>query len=104
MNSKLMKLTLAGSVALALCLTGCGARQLAEPPVVEEAAAESPEPVASAEPVPTPPTAPAYEAPVVTGSLAVSGIEKKKVGGILGFRKKLEVKGTVVNTSNVPMS
>lgn len=101
---KMVNLTLVGSVALAMCLTGCGKRTLAEAPI--DPAAETPaasEPVA-AEPEPAPvPSTPAYEpAPIAAGSLVVSGITKDKVG-IIGFRK-VEVKGQVVNTGSAPLS
>lgn len=101
---KLMNLTLIGSVAISLCLTGCGKRTMAEAPV--DPAAETPaatEP-ATTEPEPAPvPSTPAYEQPpVAAGSLVVSGITKDKVG-IIGFRK-VKVKGQVVNTGTTPLS
>lgn len=105
MNKRLMtSLTL--GLAMALCLSGCGNRLPANPPIDEEAetkpAAEEPAPVVT-EPAPTVPTAPAYQQPL-TGSLVVSGLEKKKTGGFLGMAKKIEAKGQVLNTSNVPLS
>lgn len=105
MNKRLMtSLTL--GLAMALCLSGCGNRLPANPPIDEEAetkpAAEEPAPVVT-EPAATVPTAPAYQQPL-TGSLVVSGLDKKKVGGILGMAKKIEAKGQVLNTSNVPLS
>lgn len=104
MNKRLMtSLTL--GLAMALCLSGCGNRLPANPPIDEEAetkpAVEEPAPVVT-EPAATP-TAPAYQQPL-TGSLVVSGVDKKKVGGFLGMAKKIEVKGQVLNTSNVPLS
>lgn len=104
MNKRLMtSLTL--GLAMALCLSACGNRLPANPPIDEEAetqpAVEEPAPI---DPAPvTTPTAPAYQQPL-TGSLVVSGVDKKKVGGILGMAKKIEVKGQVLNTSNVPLS
>lgn len=102
---KLVNLTLVGSVAIAMCLTGCGKRTLAEAPI-DPAASEEPaasEP-ANVDPDPAPvPSTPAYEQPPLNvGSLVVSGITKDKVG-IIGFRK-VEVKGSVVNTGSAPLS
>src|SRR5690349_2446993 len=106
MNKRLMNsLTLAALVALTL--SGCGNRLPANPPI--DPAAEDTKPAAE-EPVETPvattptvPTTPAYQQPL-TGSLVVSGVDKKKVGGFIGIGKKLEVKGQVLNTSNVPLT
>jgi predicted small lipoprotein YifL len=107
MNKRLMNsLTLAALVALTL--SGCGNRLPANPPI--DPAAEDTKPAAEEPAVETPvattptvPTTPAYQQPL-TGSLVVSGIDKKKVGGFIGIGKKLEVKGQVLNTSNVPLT
>src|SRR5689334_9968308 len=102
---KIVNLTLVGTVALAMCLTGCGKRTLAEAPI-DPAASEEPAASAPVDPDPAPvasPSTPAYEpAPIAAGSLVVSGITKDKVG-IIGFRK-VEVKGQVVNTGTTPLS
>lgn len=106
---RLTAVTLVGTVALALCLSGCGERVAASVPVDTSA---SPAPAASdTTPVsdpntpvaPVAPQTPAYTQPI-TGSLAVSGVTKKKTGGFLGIGRKLEVTGQVVNTSTVPLS
>ena len=106
MNKRLMtSLTL--GLAMAVCLSGCGNRLPANPPIDEEAetkpAVEEPAPVVEPDPAPTVPTTPAYQQPL-TGSLVVSGVDKKKTGGFLGMARKIEVKGQVLNTSNVPLS
>lgn len=102
---KIVNLTLVGTVALAMCLTGCGKRTLADAPI-DPAASEEPAASAPVDPDPAPvasPSTPAYEpAPIAAGSLVVSGITKDKVG-IIGFRK-VEVKGQVVNTGTTPLS
>lgn len=102
----LVNLTLVGSMALTLCLAGCGNRLPAAAPEVEEPVAE--EPVAPVtdpvDPYPEPST-PSYEqptTPVIAGSLVVSGVNEAKKG-FIGFRK-VEVTGTVMNTSSVPLS
>jgi hypothetical protein len=108
MSKSMTKLTMIGGIALALALAGCGNRMPANVPEPEESApAETPaEPTTPAvtdpvAPAPTVPTTPAYVAPI-TGSLVVSGVEKSKSGII--FFKKMVVKGSVVNTSSVPLS
>lgn len=109
-KSIVTKWTLVGGVALALVLAGCGNRMPANVPVDEEepgteAPANPTTPASPDVPAPTPaptaPTTPAYVAPVV-GSLTISGLEKTKSGLI--FFKHMTVKGSVVNTSSVPLS
>jgi hypothetical protein len=100
-------LVLAGAVAIALCLTGCGNRMPANAPIDDASStgtsATSPAPAASAAlPAPVTPAAPvaAYVQPV-TGSLVVSNVEKTKSGFIL---KTMTVTGSVINSSNVALS
>jgi hypothetical protein len=93
-------------LTLALSLSACGNRLPANVPV-DASAEESPAPDTTpieepATPAPVAST-PAYQQPL-TGSLVVSGIDKKKTGGFLGIAKKLNVKGSVINTSNVALS
>ena len=100
-NRKLATLTLVGALVFATCLTGCG-RRVATAPEAEVPAAEEPAPAPSVEPSAPPVTNPGYEQPpVITGSLVVSNVEKKKKGLIF---KKLVVKGSILNTSNQPLS
>jgi hypothetical protein len=106
MNKRIAAMSL--GLMLALAMTGCGNRLPANPPIDPDAEASaapaaSPAPEASTAPVTPAATTPAYQQPL-TGSLVVSNVDKKKVGGFLGMAKKLEVKGTVINTSNVPLS
>lgn len=106
MNKRIAAMSL--GLVMALALTGCGNRLPANPPVDPEAGASaapaaSPSPEASTAPVTPAATTPAYQQPL-TGSLVVSNVEKKKVGGFLGIAKKLEVKGSVINTSNLPLN
>lgn len=107
-KTNVKKLALIGGVAFSLLLAGCGNRMPANVPEPEESAA--PTAPAASEPAPAAPVTPATTAPVApttpaytqTGSLVVSGVEKSKTGLI--FFKKMVVKGSVVNTSNVPLS
>lgn len=103
----LVNLTLVGSLALTLCLSGCGNRLPAAAPEVDEPAAEEPvAPVTDPVDPVTQPSTPTYEQPaappVIAGSLVVNGVNKAKKG-FIGFRK-VEVTGTVMNTSSVPLS
>lgn len=101
-NRKLATLTLVGALVFATCLTGCG-RRVATAPEAEVPAVEEPAPSPDvAEPSAPPVTNPGYETPpVITGSLVVSNVEKKKKGLLF---KKLVVKGSILNTSNQPLS
>lgn len=104
-NHKLATLTLVSALVIATGLTGCGNRLPAsapvdEQPVATEPAAEPPTPDVPAPSVP-PTGNPGYEQPVLTGSLVVSSVDKKKKGLLF---KKLVVSGQVVNTSNQPLS
>lgn len=102
-------LVLTGVVAIALCLAGCGNRTPANAPLDDSSSSGStaPAPDASASPAapaapaaPAVPQTPAYTQPV-TGSLVVSNVTKTKKGFIF---KTLTVAGSVVNSSNVPLS
>ena len=98
-------LVLAGVIAVTLCLAGCGNRAPANV-VVDTSAATDAAPAASASPekpaaAPVA-TTPAYTAPVVTGSLVVSNVSKTRTGIVLF--KKMHVSGSVINSSNVPLS
>lgn len=101
------KWTLVGGVVLALALSGCGNRVPTNVPDEEAPTPEVTTPATPAiDPAPAPvappvTTNPGYVAPT-TGSLVVSGVEKKKSG--LVFFKHMTVKGSVVNTSNVALS
>lgn len=90
----------ASALVVALSATGCGNRVPASP--IEDAATESPEPIAET-PTPTPSTGnPGYEQPpIAAGSLVVSGVTKEKTGI---FNKTYVVKGMVMNTSTAPLS
>lgn len=106
-KTNVTKWAVIGGVAFSLLLAGCGNRMPANVPEPEEETPAATAPAASEEPAPAPvastapvvPTTPAY---TQTGSLVVSGVEKSKTGLI--FFKKMVVKGSVVNTSNVPLS
>jgi predicted small lipoprotein YifL len=107
MLNKRVLASLTLGLTLALSLSGCGNRLPANVPV-DASSEESAGPVATPteEPAATPApvaTTPANQQPL-TRSLVVSGIDKKKTGGFLGMAKKLEVKGSVINTSNVALS
>lgn len=107
-KNSVTKWTVIGGIAFSLLLAGCGNRMPANVPEPDESpAAENPAapttPAASEAPTaPTAPPAPTTPAYTQTGSLVVSGVEKTKTGLI--FFKKTVVKGSVVNTSNVPLS
>ena len=105
-KTNVTKWAVIGGIAFSLMLAGCGNRMPANVPEPEESpAAENPEAPPVTEPAPLPsvaPVAPTTPAYTQTGSLVVSGVEKSKSGLI--FFKKLVVKGSVVNTSNVPLS
>ncbi|MDB5100150.1 MAG: hypothetical protein JWM80_4571 [Cyanobacteria bacterium RYN_339] len=95
---------MAGMVAIALCLAGCGNRTPANV-VPEDAGATAPTaPAASTAPpaatpvVAAPPVA--YSQPV-TGSLVVSGVNLTKKGLIF---RTMTAAGSVVNSSNVALS
>lgn len=106
MAKMLQKGVVMATLAAALLLTGCGNRMPAASPVDAPAAAsESPAAIAPApvvtQPVaPVAPANPAYQAPI-SGSLVVSNISKTKKGLLF---KKMVVKGSVVNTSQVALS
>jgi hypothetical protein len=102
-------LALAGFVAIALCLAGCGNRTPANVVPDDATGGASPtapatDPAASepAPPVTTLPatTTPSYSQPV-TGSLVVSGVNLSKKGLIF---RTLTASGSVVNSSNVALS
>ena len=108
-KTSVTKWTVIGGIAFSLLLAGCGNRMPANVPEPEESpAAENPAAPTTpavtdpAPTVPTTPAAPTTPAYTQTGSLVVSGVEKTKTGLI--FFKKTVVKGSVVNTSNVPLS
>ncbi len=106
-KTNVTKWAVIGGVAFSLLLAGCGNRMPANVPEPDESpAAETPAapttPAATEPAAPTAPVAPTTPAYTQTGSLVVSGVEKSKSGII--FFKKMVVKGSVVNTSNVPLS
>lgn len=118
MKSKrnLQTIILVGTLAMGLCLTGCGRRPANMAAATDttgssDTTASSTAPVSTAPSTDTPAytqpttpttgTTPDYSQPSV-GSLAVTNVSKT-LHGILMF-KKLEVKGSVINTSNVPLS
>lgn len=113
LQSKFNRLAVLSALLVSVTLVGCGNRMPANlpdpeepalppaPPVTEPAPPVAPvEPVTPAPALPGTPGNPGYQAPTL-GSLVVSGVEKSKTGLIL---KKLVVKGTVVNVSNMPLS
>jgi hypothetical protein len=92
-----------GSLAVVGILCSCGNRQPASALAEAPAPSEPPAPIVTPAPVATPTFVPSnsgYSQPL-TGSLVISSVEKVKQGM---FFKKLEVKGTVLNTSTVPLS
>ena len=101
--------TMTLGLAVALSLSACGNRLPVNAPVDTSSDTDVENPVVDPgyeQPVvttPTVPTTPAYQQPL-TGSLVVSGMDKKKTGGVLGMAKKIQVSGQVINTSNVALS